>query len=194
VQKVGSHVTHDLDIRVIAATHRNLRSMVREGLFREDLYYRLAVVEMTLPTLAQRSQDLPLLQRHFLKKFALEYNKPISGFTRRAQKHMAFYPWPGNIRELENVIGNACMMVEGNVIDTEDLPQRVRGPLGDEMFLNENFLSLGELQKRHVLKVMEGVGGNKARAAKVLGIGRATLYQFLAKIKSNTDRREDTPA
>ena len=183
VQRVGSLTPRNVDVRVIAATHRNLKTMVQEGRFREDLYYRLAVVEIGLPVLANRREDLPLLERYFIQKFSAEYDKPIAGLVRRAQSRLSTYPWPGNVRELENVIGNACMMVDGNLIDIEDLPERFRGPLSGELGGDDSFLSLDELQRRHVLRVLEGVGGNKARAAEVLGIGRATIYQMLSRMK-----------
>ncbi len=183
VRRVGSAVSRSIDVRVIAATHRNLKTMVREGQFREDLYYRVAVAEITLPSLANRREDLPLLERYFIQKFATEYNKPIAGVVRRAQTRLSAYPWPGNIRELENVIGNACMMAVGNLIDIGDLPERLRGPLTAETLIDDKFLSLDEVQRRHVIQVLEGVGGNKARAAEILGIGRATIYQFLSKMK-----------
>lgn len=183
IQRVGSLTPRNIDVRVIAATHRNLKNMVREGLFREDLFYRLAVVEIPLPILANRREDLPLLERYFVEKFATDYRKPISGLVRRAQTRLAAYPWPGNVRELENVIGNACMMANGNLIDIADLPERLQGPLNEGVGGDETFLSLEELQRRHILRVLDGVGGNKARAAEVLGIGRATIYQMLSKMK-----------
>jgi DNA-binding NtrC family response regulator len=189
VQRVGSLTPRNIDVRVIAATHRNLKTMVREGQFREDLYYRLAVVEIPLPVLANRREDLPLLERYFIEKFSTEYNKPIAGLVRRAQTRLATYPWPGNIRELENVIGNSCMMADGNLIDINDLPERLRGPLNEELPGDEAFLSLDELQRRHILRVLEGVGGNKARAAEVLGIGRATIYQLLSRMKPEEQSR-----
>jgi DNA-binding NtrC family response regulator len=189
VQRVGSLTPRKIDVRVIAATHRDLKAMVRAGEFREDLYYRLAVVEIPLPTLANRREDLPLLERYFIEKFATEYDKPIAGLVRRAQTRLATYPWPGNIRELENVIGNACMMVDGNLIDISDLPERLRGPFNDGMGGDETFLSLEEIQRRHILRVLDGVGGNKARAAEVLGIGRATIYQLLTKMKIEESKR-----
>lgn len=156
VRRVGSLVSRNIDVRVIAATHRNLKTMVREGKFREDLYYRLAVAEITLPTLADRREDLPLLQRYVLEKFAAEYEKPMAAIVRRAQTRLAAYPWPGNIRELENVIDNACMMVDGSLIDINDLPERFRGPLIVETPVDESYLSLEEVQRRHVLRVLEG--------------------------------------
>jgi DNA-binding NtrC family response regulator len=183
VQRVGSLTPRNVDVRVIAATHRNLKKMVQEGQFREDLYYRLAVVEIPLPALAGRREDLPLLERYFIQKFSAEYQKPIAGLARRAQTRLATYPWPGNVRELENVIGNACMMVEGNLIDIHDLPERLRGPLDEDIGGDDTFISLEEVQRRHVLRVLEGVGGNKARAAEILGIGRATIYQMLSRMK-----------
>jgi transcriptional regulator with PAS, ATPase and Fis domain len=127
VQRVGSPTPRAVDVRVIGATHRQLRTMVAGEQFREDLYYRLAMVEIPLPGLLERKEDLPLLQKHFVDKFATQYGKPIEGITRRAQRRMATYAWPGNVRELENVIGNAAMMTEGNTIDLSDLPEPLRG-------------------------------------------------------------------
>ncbi len=183
VQRIGSSVPRNIDVRVVAATHRDLKAMVRDGRFREDLYYRLAVIEITLPTLANRREDLPLLERYFIEKFAAEYKKPIVGLSRKAQMRLAAYPWPGNIRELENVLANACIMANGSLIDIDDLPERFRGPLTAEAVMDDNFLSLDEMQRRHVIHVLEGVGGNKLRAAEILGIGRATIYHLLSKMK-----------
>jgi DNA-binding NtrC family response regulator len=183
VRRVGSSVSRDVDVRVIAATNRDLRAMVQEGEFREDLYYRIAVVEIGLPALANRREDLPLLERYFVEKFAAEYEKPISGMTRRSQGRMATYPWPGNIRELENVIGNACMMADGKFLDINDLPERIRTQSSAQSPTDEALFSLEELQRRHVMRVLERVGGNKARAAEILGVGRATIYQLLSRMK-----------
>jgi DNA-binding NtrC family response regulator len=183
VRRVGSTALRGVDLRVVAATNRDLRSMVREGKFREDLYYRLAVVEIGLPALASRREDLPLLQRYFVEKFGKEYQKPIAGLTRRAQSRMATYPWPGNIRELESVIGNACMMADGKFLDIKDLPERIQSQSSDQSLTDEAFLSLEEMQRRHVSRVLARVGGNKARAAEILGIGRATIYQLLSRMK-----------
>lgn len=175
VQRVGSVVPRNIDVRVIAATHRDLKAMVSEGRFREDLYYRLTVVEITLPTLAYRREDLPLLQRYFIQKFAAEYKKPIAGLARRAQTRLAMYSWPGNVRELENVLGNACMMADGSLIDIDDLPQRLRSAENSE---DENSLSLAAVERHHITKVLEGVGGDKLRAAQLLGVSRSFLYKF----------------
>lgn len=183
VRRVGSTIPRDVDLRVIAATNRDLRAMVREGKFREDLYYRLAVVEIALPSLTNRREDLPLLQRYFVEKFAKEYEKPIAGLTRRTQSLMATYPWPGNIRELESVIGNACMMSDSKYLDISDLPERIQAQSSDRSSTDETFSSLEEVSRSHVMRVLERVGGNKARAAQILGVGRATIYQLLSRMK-----------
>jgi len=124
------------------------------------------------------------LERFFLQKFAAEYKKPLSGMTRRAQSRLANYSWPGNIRELENVIGNACMMVDGPVIDVGDLPEEIRGPSRDLPSQDDMLISLEELQKRHTMRVLERVGGNKSHAAEILGISRATIYQLIGQARS----------
>ncbi len=183
VRRVGSSVTRSVDLRVIAATNRDLRAMVGEGTFREDLYYRLAMVEIALPRLEDRREDLPLLERYFVEKYAAEYGKPIAGLTRRAQSRMAIYPWPGNIRELENVIGNACMMTDGRFIDVDDLPERMRDLQGEQTRTDEGLFSLQEAQRRHIVRVLERVGGNKLRAARILGVGRNTIYKLLSRLK-----------
>ena len=190
VQRLGSLTPRNIDVRVIAATHRNLQAMVRDNLFREDFYYRLAVVEIALPPLAARKEDLPLLERYFIEKFSTEYNKPIAGLVRRAQTRLATYSWPGNVREMENVLGNACMMADGDLIDIADLPERLRASASQDKAASEEILSLEEVQRRHILKVIDLVGGNKTRAAEVLGIGRATIFKMLASMKSNEPKPE----
>lgn len=182
VQRVGSPKTRTVDIRVIGATHRDLRALVAEGRFREDLYYRLAMVEIQLPRLMDRREDMPLLQEHFVRKFSTQYKKDIKGITRRAQLLLARHCWPGNVRELENVIGSAAMLAPGSTIDIADLPLHMRGQLFNDT--SQVLQSLEEVQNHHLLQVLERVDGNKARAAEVLGIGRATIYQMLARIKS----------
>jgi len=182
VQRVGSPAPRPVNVRVLSATNRDLKRMASEGKFREDLYYRLAMVELKLPRLADRKEDLLLLQRQFLSKFAAQYGKPITGIARRAQICLGRHHWPGNVRELENVIGNACMMTNSSVIDLPDLPESVRSgthPGGGETDL----VSFEELQRRHLLHVLERIGGNKARAAEILGVSRTTIYEMLARIE-----------
>ena len=180
IQRVGSSSVRRVDVRVIAATHRDLRSMIREQRFREDLFYRLSMVHITLPTLVERKEDLPMLQQHFIKRFAAQYGKPIRGITRRAQALLSRYPWPGNIRELENVLGNACMMTDGEAVDIEDLPEYIRLIEPSEINSEGTVVTLDEVERAHVRRVLESLHGNKVRAAELLGISRAKLYRILA--------------
>jgi DNA-binding NtrC family response regulator len=182
VQRVGSPVTRHVNIRVIAATHRNLSKMVAEGQFRQDLFYRLSAVQIELPRLRDRREDLPWLQRHFVEKYAALYKKPITGITRRAQAQLTAHNWPGNVRELENVISAGCIMAMSNVIDLHDLPdalQSVEKPLELD---DDTVSTLEQVQLRHLVRVLHYVGGNKARAAEILGVGRNTIYQMLARM------------
>jgi DNA-binding NtrC family response regulator len=179
VQRVGSPAVTKVDVRVVAATNRDLHEMSRQGKFREDLYFRLSAVELKVPSLAERPEDLPLLERHLLKAFAAQYNKPVSGLTRRAQTVLARYPWPGNIRELQNVIEHACMMAESDVIDVRDLPERVQNQAAADDADYEVLMSIDQVERRHAQRVLDHVGGNKVRAAEILGISRTHLYQLL---------------
>lgn len=184
IQRVGSPAARKIDVRVIAATHRDLKREVAEKRFREDLFYRLSMVSIEIPPLRKRKEDLPLLQRFLVEKFSEQYGKSIKGVTRRAEALLARYPWPGNVRELENVIGNACMMAEGDVLDVADLPDYLKNPAPAKLDADTELLSLEAVQQRHIARVLESVGGNKARAAEVLQISRSALYASLAKIES----------
>ena len=188
IQRVGSPAVRKVDVRVVAATNRDLRARVADKEFRDDLYYRLSMVEVKLPLLAERKEDLPLLVRYLVERFATQYNKPIRGLTRRAQALLARYMWPGNVRELENALGHACMMVEGDLIDVRDFPDTLRKPAEREPVEDEDLIPLDELQRRHALRVLARVGGNKKRAAEILGIARTTLYQLLAE--SGAEQKE----
>src|SRR6266478_2169820 len=195
IQRVGSPAVRRVDIRVIAATHRDLRSMVKDGRFREDLFYRLSMVHIKLPSLAQRKEDLPLFERHFIKRFSQQYGKPVGGITRRAQALLARYSWPGNVRELENVLGSACMTTEGETIDVSDLPEYIREQqlteVRDEIRGEETFLTLEQVERAHAVRVLEYAGGNKVRAAELLGISRTKLYRILGE--SDSSATDATP-
>jgi DNA-binding NtrC family response regulator len=182
LQRVGSPKTRKVDVLVIAATNRDLRGAVAQKTFREDLYYRLSMVEFEIPRLSERREDLPLLQRYLVEKFAAQYGKELRGLTRRAQAALARHPWPGNVRELENVLGNACMMAQGEVVDLGDLPPYLRAdPSAQDDGGDEAMLSLEEMEYRHATRVLERAGGDKSQAARILGISRATLYKILAR-------------
>jgi DNA-binding NtrC family response regulator len=190
VQRVGSPVPRKVNIRVVAATHRNLREMVDQQQFREDLYYRLSVVEIGLPRLSQRKEDIPLLMRHFVEKYKDIYKKEIIGITRRAQARLSCHSWPGNVRELENVISGSCIMSTGNVIDLQDLPE-LWAPVQDSTAEENEMMSLEEVQTKYLLHVLQQVGGNKAKAADILKVGRNTIYQMLTRAR---DHKANNPS
>jgi DNA-binding NtrC family response regulator len=181
VQRVGSPSVRKVNVRIVAATNRDLRVSVSAKEFRSDLFFRLSMVELKLPTLAERREDLPLLVRHFTEQFSREYGKNITGLTRRAETALYRYPWPGNIRELENAIGAACMMAQSSSVDVQDLPEFVRSSSGcADAIPRHPLISSDEMQKLHARQVLELVGGDKVRAAEILQVSRATLYRLLA--------------
>jgi DNA-binding NtrC family response regulator len=183
VQRLGSPHPRRVEVRIIAATNRDLKEMVAERLFREDLYYRLAMVQLELPRLADRKEDIPLLQRHFLKQLAERFGRPGLALSRRVQTLLARYSWPGNVRELENVLAYSAMMAQRDVIEVEDLPESFRHALAAAPSQPgegaDELLPLKEVERRHVRRVLDRVGGNRVRAAAMLGISRATLYRLL---------------
>jgi DNA-binding NtrC family response regulator len=182
IQRVGSPIAHRVDVRVIAATSRDLRKMVAKNKFREDLYYRLSMMEIHLPRLADRREDLPLLEQYMVHAFAVQSNKQIRGLSRRAQELLSRYDWPGNVRELENVIGHGCVMAEAAVIDLRDLPEYLRVPTILNI-LNEGktpIVSLLEMKRRYAREVVEKTQ-NKVKAADLLHISRTKLYRLLSK-------------
>ena len=179
LQRVGSPEVRKVDVRVIAATNRDMRALVAANLFREDLFYRLTMVELKLPPLAERKEDLPLLERHFVEKFAASYGKRIGGISQRAQAVLSRHRWPGNVRELENVLGHACMMADADFIDVRDLPDYLHDAMRGTAANEPDLMPLAHLERRYTQHVLERVGGNKLHAAQVLGISRATLYRIL---------------
>lgn len=191
IQRVGSLQARKVNVRVVAATHRNLRQAIADRLFREDLYYRLAMVEIAVPSLAERPDDLPLLMHHFIERFARQYDKPIHGLTPRARLVLERHSWPGNVRELENAIGHACMMAESAEIDVTDLPAALfneeRNPIADPALApsHEEVAaldgSLADHERQLVVSALERAQGNQSHAARALGIGRDALRYKMKK-------------
>ncbi len=183
IQRVGSPEIKSVDIRLVAATNRDLRSEVLAGRFREDLFYRLSSIEIRVPGLNERSEDIPVLVQHFLKKYAQAYNKPLRGLTRRAQIALLQHEWPGNVRELENVISSAAITAGADFIDLADLPQHIQKPRHNMPLTGNEWrpVPLDEVRRVHIERVLESCGGNRVKAAHMLGIGRTSLYRFLKR-------------
>lgn len=183
IQRVGSPEVRHVDVRLIAATNRDLRAEVLAGRFREDLFYRLSTIQVRVPSLIERLEDLPLLVQFFLKKYNEAYNKKIQGLTRRTQAVLLQHAWPGNVRELENVISGACLTAVNDFIDVDDLPELLRKPRGRDARGGETWrpLPLEEVRRVHIQRVLEVCEGNRVRASQMLGIGRTSLYRFLKR-------------
>jgi transcriptional regulator with PAS, ATPase and Fis domain len=182
IQRVGSPEVRQVNVRLIAATNRDLRAEVLAGRFREDLFYRLSSIQIRVPSLTERLEDIPLLVQYFLRKYNDVYGKNISGLTRRAQTVLLRHAWPGNVRELENVIATGAITATGDFIDLADLPEHLQHrnppePEGDAW----RPLSLDDVRKVHIQRVLELCQGNRLRAAQTLGIGRTSLYRYLKR-------------
>jgi len=180
-ERVGGNKPIRVDVRVIAATNRDLEKDVAEKLFRRDLYFRLRVLEIVVPTLRSRKDDIGELANHFLHKFNAETGRKIRGFTTRAMDQLLKYQWPGNIRELRNVVERAVVLCQGSEIDEEDLLLTNLATAGDtgeqQLPGSDDFMpsSLADMERRHILATLEHTGWNKSRAAGILGIERSTL-------------------
>lgn len=183
VRPVGSGQSQSFDTRIIAATNQDLEAAVEEGRFREDLYYRIHVVEIDVPPLRLRDNDILVLARHFLGRFAASANKEVEGILPAAAAKLLKYDWPGNVRELQSCIERAVALCRHSQITIEDLPKRIRDyepstPTlqGDASY---ELVPMAEVERRHVLRVFEATGRNQSRAAKILGFDRKTLYRKL---------------
>jgi DNA-binding NtrC family response regulator len=185
-ERVGSNKTISVDVRLIAATNKNLADLVKAGQFREDLYFRLRVVEIWLPPLRERPGDVPLLALHFLREIAAEYGKPVTDFTLDAMQALLNYSWPANVRELRNAIEGAVALCRGDKITLRDLPPNVRGAAAGPSPADRGLLAPGsptptlkEAEKQLIIRALQESRGNRSLAAKKIGISRRTLYRKL---------------
>jgi len=186
-ERLGSSKTLSADVRFLSATNKDLRVLVREGKFREDLYFRIAVVPIHLPPLRDRVSDIPLLSAAFLKEFARDNEKTVNGFTTESLELMLRYRWPGNVRELRASIEHAVVLCRGTSIEPRDLPASVRDPqvvveenrVATQQSLGSGKLSLREAEKQLVIHALKESGGNRTEAAKKLGVSRRTLHRKL---------------
>jgi len=194
ITRVGGTKTVPIDVRVIAATNKDLEAEVARGSFREDLYFRLAVLSIALPPLRERAEDIPLLVEHFVRKYAAELGKDVLGFTPGALRRLAGYAWPGNVRELENVVYEAMVMTEGDWVTETALPARLRlaGVSGTADAppeparvapLKEAVQNVAAARERDlILEALRQAGGNRTRASRILGISRKTLFNKMTAL------------
>ena len=183
IQPVGSTERKKVSVRIIAATNRNLEQLVREGKFREDLYYRINVVAVDLPPLRERREDIGVLARHFLHKYTVENGKQLRGISPEALALLEAAPWPGNVRELENVIERAVLLADDDEINPGHLPRHLQHPPPAEPGGSESDGSLEQGGRNHIIEVLRSTEGNKAKASAILGINRTTLWRMMQKLK-----------
>jgi DNA-binding NtrC family response regulator len=185
VRPLGDTNSYPIDVRIISTTNRDIEPMIKEGQFRQDLYYRLKVIDVVLPSLRERREDIPLLVQHFIDKFSKESKKKISGISENALKALLDYSWPGNVRELENIIQRAIILSQHDTLLPVDFPDSIIGQKGDgnifEKAIQERY-SFDQLLKEYIKKMMIETGGNKTEVSKILGIDRKTLYRKLKEL------------
>ncbi|HWH68808.1 MAG TPA: sigma-54 dependent transcriptional regulator, partial [Candidatus Sulfotelmatobacter sp.] len=193
-ERVGSNTTLTADVRLVAATNKNLEELVKAGSFREDLFFRLRVVEIWLPPLRERHQDIPLLAQTFLREFAKENDKPVKAFSAEVMEVLQRFAWPGNVRELRTAIEHAVVLCRGDKIAVRDLPPAVRAAPGPAAapssgkdaahrgpVLPADDLSLKEAEKQLIIRALQETEGSRTEAAKKLGISRRHLYRKLSE-------------
>lgn len=181
-ERVGGEKSIEVDVRVVAATNRNLEEEVKAGKFREDLFYRLNVVRIEMPALRERMDDIPLLMHAFLREFNIENKKNIKGFDKASKAAMIKYNWPGNIRELKNAVESAVVMCTGDEIKMEDLPRALRNQDEEKVITIPIGITMDEAEKIIIQENLAANKGNKSRTADILGIGRKTLHRKLEEL------------
>lgn len=183
IQRVGGDRPLKIDVRIVAATNKDLQKEVESGRFRLDLYYRLNVVSLTLPPLRDRIEDIPLLAMHFLKKFAEKNDKKAKGFTPKAMDRLLKYDWPGNIRELENVVERSVVLMMGEYVSIQEFPPALSKGENERPAMGNDFanMTLEEIEHNAIINALEITGGNKSEAARRLGITRKTLHSKIQR-------------
>jgi two-component system response regulator HydG len=178
IRPVGATDRLRIDIRIIAATNRDLESAIRTGTFRQDLYFRLNVVQVKLPPLRERKSDIPLLVSFFLEKFS-DPQRPIRTISEDAMRRLMTYDWPGNVRELENAVERAVALGSGPMLHIGDLPSNLQQGSSDKLLESNELTTLEEMERRFILRALRETNGDKLAAARLLGIGKTTLYRKL---------------
>ena len=192
VRPIGADAESPIDVRILAATNVDLEAAVQEKRFREDLFYRLNVVQIELPPLRARGNDVLLLAQHFIERTSARHDKRVEKLTPKAAERLLAYSWPGNVRELQNCIERAVTLTSYDQIGVDDLPEKVRDYRPSQVLVSsdhpDELVSLEEIERRYILRVLDVVGGNKSLAAQILGVDRRTLYRKVEKYESETKR------
>jgi Nif-specific regulatory protein len=192
-ERLGSNTPLTADIRLICATHRNLEEMVQKGEFREDLYYRLNVIQLHLPPLRERTGGIVMLAHHLLLKISQEFGKKVTHFSLLAIESLDEYSWPGNVRELENVIRRAVVLAEGQTIEIWHLPAKLREGVDQTPVPRSYEEELRDFKRRLVIRTLQKCNGNKAEAARVLGLARGYLHRLIHDLKIQSEETSLAP-
>jgi two-component system, NtrC family, response regulator HydG len=191
IRPVGDNQLYDVDVRVVAATHKDLKAAIREGVFREDLFYRLSVIPVVIPPLRERPEDIPLLAEHFLAKYSAANGGRVRGFTKGALAKLMSLRWQGNVRELENIVERAVVLCPGSLIDATDIPDpEAQSPEEAFQGMTKDLPTVAQLEERYIRLVLEKSGGRKDKAAQILGLNRRTLYRKEREYGWVTDEAE----
>lgn len=192
VRPVGGDIELDFDTRIIAATNKNLEALVAEKQFREDLFYRVNVIQIDVPALRERAGDIVLLAQHYIEHYALMNDKAVIGVSPDAADKLMAYPWPGNVRELQNCMERAVALTRGEQIEVDDLPEKIRKHKRSHVLVvsssPSDLVTMEEVERRYIERVLQAVGGNKREAARILGFDRKTLYRKLARFGIDVSR------
>ena len=184
IRRIGSPKEITVDVQVITATNRDLRSALQDAQFREDLFYRINVVEIHLPPLRERKEDIPLLCNHFLSQCNVKFNKQLKGISRKAQIVLSNHTWEGNVRELQNVIESAAILTTKDYISDQEISVQIEKSSGARQRSSSygDDLTLEEVERQHITHILETTAGNKGKAAAILGLSRRSLYRKIAKL------------
>jgi DNA-binding NtrC family response regulator len=187
-ERLGSNTSMRVDVRLLCATHRNLEEMVTKGEFREDLYYRLNVIQLHLPPLRERNGGIVMLAHHLLQQINQEFGKKVMRISRPAMEALDEYAWPGNVRELENMIRRAVVLAEGATIEVWHLPVKLREGIGEASAAARSYEEeLRDFKRRLVIRTLQKCDGNKAETARVLGLARGYLHRLIHDLKIQTE-------
>lgn len=192
-ERLGSNSPIEADVRVVCATHRNLEKMVEEGQFRMDLYYRLNVIQVRIPALRERRDEIPVLAQHFLQKFAQQFGRHVGRFSPLAMHALEEYNWPGNVRELENAVQHAVVMAEDQAVETWHLPNSLRGDFEQSTVGRSYEEEVREFKRRLIMRTLRECGGRKVDAARALGVARGYLHRLINQLQIQLDDDELEP-
>jgi len=181
IRRIGSTETIKVDVRVIAATNKNLRQAVEQGSFREDLFYRISVIPIHLPALRERKEDIMPLANYFLQKYNQRRLKALRGFSPKVKEIFLNYPWPGNVRELENIVERAVVIEDSDEVTVASLPSHLWVAAGHQEMGSPQIKSLEELEREHIIHALKATDGNRSKTARLLGIDRKTLYEKIKR-------------